>query len=53
MPSPDPVPVLWEAVTAGRNWMNSYTAADFDRAIALFRKAIAWEPKSALAHAHA
>src|SRR5436190_6765406 len=42
-----------EAMRAGRNIMsNSYTVADIDHALALFQKAIALEPNSALAHSY-
>jgi tetratricopeptide (TPR) repeat protein len=43
--------VASEAMKSGRTWMYSYTVADIDQAIALFNKAIAAEPNSALAHA--
>src|SRR5205085_9575168 len=38
-----------DAITSGRAWMTSSTVADIDRAIALFKKAVAIEPNSALA----
>jgi tetratricopeptide (TPR) repeat protein len=41
-----------DAMTAGRIWMDSYTVVDLDRAITQFRKAIEWEPNSALAHSY-
>ena len=41
-----------DAMTAGRAWMGSYTVSDFDRAIALFQKAIEAEPSSSLAHSY-
>jgi|SRR5882724_2313811 len=42
-----------EAMQAGRELiLNSYTVADFDPAIALFKKAIKLEPDSALAHSY-
>jgi serine/threonine protein kinase/tetratricopeptide (TPR) repeat protein len=40
-----------DAINAGRNW-TSYTIADFDRSIALFRKAVELAPDSPLAHAY-
>lgn len=41
-----------EAITSGRSWMESYTVSHLDRAIQLFRKAIAEQPDSATAHAY-
>jgi tetratricopeptide (TPR) repeat protein len=41
-----------QAMTAGRNLVNSYTVSDYDRAIALFREAIELVPDSALAHSY-
>ena len=41
-----------DAMTAGRTWMESYTVSHLDRAIALFKKAIAAEPDSSLAHSY-
>jgi serine/threonine protein kinase/tetratricopeptide (TPR) repeat protein len=42
-----------EAMRAGRTALaNYYTVADFDHAILLFKKAIALEPNSALAHSY-
>lgn len=41
-----------EAMTAGRTWMESYTVSHLDRAIALFKEAIAAEPDSSLAHSY-
>jgi tetratricopeptide (TPR) repeat protein len=41
-----------EAMQAGRGWVSRYTVYDLDQAIALFRKALAKEPNSALAHAY-
>jgi tetratricopeptide (TPR) repeat protein/TolB-like protein len=44
--------VAAEAMKSGRAWLSSYTVSDIDQAIALFNKAIAAEPNSALAHAY-
>jgi tetratricopeptide (TPR) repeat protein len=44
--------VCAENAKAGRAWMLNYTIADLDQAIALFRKALAAEPDSALAHSY-
>jgi tetratricopeptide (TPR) repeat protein len=41
-----------EAITSGRSWMESYSVSHLDRAIQLFRKAIAEQPDSASAHAY-
>jgi tetratricopeptide (TPR) repeat protein len=41
-----------DAMTAGRAWMESYTVSHLDQAIALFKKAIAAEPDSSLAHSY-
>jgi serine/threonine protein kinase/Tfp pilus assembly protein PilF len=41
-----------EAMTAARAWMDSYTVSGFDRAIALYRKAVELEPDSSLAHSY-
>jgi tetratricopeptide (TPR) repeat protein/tRNA A-37 threonylcarbamoyl transferase component Bud32 len=41
-----------QAMTAGRNLMQSYTVSDYDRAIALFREAVALVPDSAQAHSY-
>jgi tetratricopeptide (TPR) repeat protein/TolB-like protein len=41
-----------EAMTAGRRLMHSYMVSDFDRAMGLFREAIALVPDSALAHSY-
>jgi len=41
-----------EAMKAGRGWVSRYTVYDIDHAIPLFRKVIAIEPNSALAHAY-
>jgi tetratricopeptide (TPR) repeat protein len=41
-----------EAIMAGRQFMSHYTASDYDRAIALFRKALRVEPNSSLAHSY-
>lgn len=41
-----------EAIIAGRELMYRYTVPDFDRAIALFKKAIRIEPRSWLAHSY-
>jgi len=41
-----------EAIMAGREFMSHYTASDYDRAIALFRKALQVEPSSSLAHSY-
>jgi serine/threonine protein kinase/Tfp pilus assembly protein PilF len=43
--------VVREAITAGRGIAHS-TALDYDRAIALFRKALRAEPNSSLAHSY-
>jgi tetratricopeptide (TPR) repeat protein len=40
------------AINAGRDWVKHYTVSDLDQAIALFRKALARVPNSALAHAY-
>lgn len=44
--------VAREAILAGRELIRSNTIADFDNAIALFRKALRAEPDSALAHSY-
>jgi tetratricopeptide (TPR) repeat protein len=41
-----------EALKSGRIWVSRYTANDIDHAIGQFRKAIAKEPNSALAHSY-
>jgi serine/threonine protein kinase/tetratricopeptide (TPR) repeat protein len=41
-----------EAMKSGRAWVSRYTVYDLDQAIALFHKAIAIEPHSALAHSY-
>jgi serine/threonine protein kinase/Tfp pilus assembly protein PilF len=41
-----------EAMTAGREWMSSYTISGVQKAITLFKKAVAAEPGSALAHSY-
>jgi serine/threonine protein kinase/tetratricopeptide (TPR) repeat protein len=41
-----------EAMTAGREWMSSYTISGLQKAITLFKKAVAAEPGSALAHSY-
>jgi len=41
-----------EAMKSGREWVSRYTVHDLDQAIALFRKVIAIEPTSALAHSY-
>jgi tetratricopeptide (TPR) repeat protein/TolB-like protein len=41
-----------ETMLAGRDLMHRYTTADLDRAIALFKKAIAQAPNSSLAHSY-
>ncbi len=41
-----------DAMAAGRAWMGSYTIADLDRAIQLFRKAVGLVPDSPLAHSY-
>jgi tetratricopeptide (TPR) repeat protein len=41
-----------EAMKAGRDWVVHYTVSDIDQAIALYKKALAKVPNSALAHAY-
>ena len=41
-----------DAMKSGRMWVSRYTANDIDHAIGQFRKAIAIEPNSALAHSY-
>ncbi|HEY8833962.1 MAG TPA: serine/threonine-protein kinase, partial [Chthoniobacterales bacterium] len=41
-----------EAMTSGRAWMASYTVSHLEQAIALFKKAIAEQPDSSLAHSY-
>jgi tetratricopeptide (TPR) repeat protein len=41
-----------ESMKSGREWMTSYTVSDLEQAIALFKKAIAQEPGSSLAHSY-
>jgi serine/threonine protein kinase/Tfp pilus assembly protein PilF len=41
-----------DAMTSGRAWMESYTIAHLDQAIARFKEAIAAEPDSSLAHSY-
>jgi serine/threonine protein kinase/tetratricopeptide (TPR) repeat protein len=41
-----------EAMKSGRMWVSRYTANDIDHAIGQFRKAMAIEPSSALAHSY-
>jgi tetratricopeptide (TPR) repeat protein len=41
-----------EALKSGRAWMNSYSLNDLDQAIVLFKKALAIEPNSVLAHVY-
>lgn len=40
------------SIKAGRDWVAHYTVSDLDQAIALYRKALARVPNSALAHAY-
>jgi tetratricopeptide (TPR) repeat protein len=44
--------VAREAITAGREVMSHYTTSDYDKAIALFRKAVRAQPNSPIAHAY-
>jgi tetratricopeptide (TPR) repeat protein len=44
--------VAREAITAGREVMSRYTTSDYDKAIALFRKAVRAEPNSSFAHSY-
>ena len=51
---PDPAmrdPEASYDITAGQNWIDGYTVSGVDRAIELFKKAIAKQPDSAVAHA--
>jgi serine/threonine protein kinase/tetratricopeptide (TPR) repeat protein len=41
-----------EAITAGREVMSHYTTSDYDKAIALFRKAVRAQPDSSVAHSY-
>jgi tetratricopeptide (TPR) repeat protein len=41
-----------EAIKTGRAWTTGYTVYDLDQAIAQFKKAVAEEPNSALAHSY-
>lgn len=43
--------VVLRAIAAGRDLFTRYTTSDYDRAIALFQKAILAEPNSSIAHA--
>jgi tetratricopeptide (TPR) repeat protein len=44
--------VALTAIAAGRDLFSCYTTSDYDRAIALFKKAILAEPNSSIAHAY-